>query len=378
MIRPVLAILLSVGAMSAVDGVTPTGVLLGQACALEGPAKGLGTGMNLGLKAAIAEANAAGGVNGRTLDLAALDDGYDPDRCVDAVGRLIEERKVFCLAGFVGTPTAKAALPIATEAGVPVVGLFTGAMFLRQPPQRLVFNVRASYDDETGLLVERLAADLGAKRIAVFHQNDSFGQAGLSGTEKALKKRGLALAGKGSFERNTVAVKTGLAAVMAGNPDAVVMVGPYKPVAAFVTEARAAGLQVPLATISFVGTENLIAELGARSDGLVISQVVPSPADPTLPVVAAYRAALAKVSPDAKPSYVSLEGYITGRVLIAGLVKAGADLSRDGLVAALEGLGGSDLGGLAIGFGPQQRQALGRVWLTRVAGGTAVPVEALK
>lgn len=377
--RILAAILLAAAAaLPAVDGVTDTTVLVGQACALDGPAKGLGTGMNLGLKAAIAEANAGGGIAGRQLELIAIDDGYDPDKCIDATGRLIEEKKVFCLSGYVGTPTAKAALPIATDAKVPVVGLFTGAGFLRNPPQKLVFNVRASYDDETELLVERFTADLGAKRIAVFYQNDSFGQAGLSGTEKALKKRGLELAGKGTFERNTVAVKTGLAAVIEAKPDAVVMVGPYKPVAAFVKEAHAAGLQVPMATISFVGTENLIAELAAESEGVVISQVVPSPGDESVAVVKAYRAALAKADAAAKPSYVSLEGYVTGRVLLLGIEKAGKELTRDGLVAALEGLQDADLGGLKVSFGPQRRQALSQVWLTRVHAGVAATIQSLK
>lgn len=376
--RRLLLLLAATAVLAAVDGVTDTSILVGEACALDGPAKGLGTGMNLGLKAAFAEANAAGGVEGRKVDLIALDDGYDPDKCIDATGQLVEEKKVFCLAGYVGTPTAKAAMPIATDAGVPVVGLFTGAGFLRNPPQRLVFNVRSSYDDETELLVERFTKDLGAKRIAVFYQNDSFGQAGLSGTEKALKKRGLEVAGKGTFERNTVAVQSGLAAVLAAKPDAVVMVGPYKPVAAFVKAAHGAGLTVPMATISFVGTENLIAELGAEAEGVVISQVVPSPADEALPLAKAYRAALAAVDPAAKPTWVSFEGYVSARVLLLGLAKAGKDLTRDGLVAGLESLHDADLGGLAVSFAPDRRQALAQVWLTRVKAGVATTVTALQ
>ncbi len=351
---------------------------IGQACALDGPAKGLGTGMHLGLRAALEEANAAGGVHGRKLALVAKDDGYDPDKCIDAVGKLVEDDKVFCLAGFVGTPTAKAALPIAIEAGVPVVGLFTGAMFLRSPPQKLVFNVRSSYDDETEVLVERLGADLGAKRIAVFHQNDSFGQAGLAGATKALEKRSLKVAATGTFERNTVAVQTGLAAMIAAKPEAIIMVGPYKPLAVFVKEARAAGLTCPLATISFVGTESLIAELGPAADGLVISQVVPSPSDAALPLAKAYQAALAKVQADAKPSYVSFEGYITGRVLLAGLDKTGADPTRERLVASLEGLSSLDLGGFSVSFAADRRQASDKVWLTRVTAGAAKPVDSLK
>jgi len=251
-------------------------------------------------------------------------------------------------------------------------------MFLRTPPQKLVFNVRASYEDETELLVERLTTDLGAKRIAVFHQNDSFGQAGLSGTTKALKKRNLAVASTGTFERNTVAVQTGLAIVKAANPDAIIMVGPYKPIAAFVREARATGVTCPVATVSFVGTESLIAELGVAADGVIISQVVPSPSDQALPVVKSYQAALTKVQADAKPSYVTLEGYVTGRVLLVGLDKGGADPTREKLVSSLESLKDQDLGGLQVSFGPDRRQGLSKVWLTRIAAGAAAPVDALK
>lgn len=368
--------LLAVGLAAVVTGADQ--ILIGQPCALDGPAKGLGLGMNLGLRAAITEANAAGGVNGRTLKLIAVNDGYDPDKCVDATAKLIEEDKVFCLAGLVGTPTTKAALPIAIEAKVPVVGMFTGAMALRQPPSPLVFHVRASYDDETELLVERLTKDLGAKRIAVFHQNDSFGQAGLAGTEKALGKRSLPLAAKGTFERNTVAVRSGLAAVQAGTPDAVIMVGPYKPVAAFVREARAAGLTCPLATISFVGTENLIGELADAANGLIISQVVPSPLDDGLALAKAYRAALTAEQADAKPSYVSFEGYIGGRILLAGLLQAGKDPTREALVKGLESLASYDLGGLPISYAADRRVALSRVWLTQVVAGAAKTTDALK
>lgn len=368
--------LLALGLAAVVAGADE--ILIGQPCALDGPAKGLGQGMNLGLRAAVKEANAAGGVHGRQIKLLAVNDGYDPDLCVDATAKLIEEDKVFCLAGLVGTPTTKAALPIAIEAKVPVVGMFTGAMALRQPPNPVVFHVRASYDDETELLVERLTADLGVKRIAVFHQNDSFGQAGLAGTEKALGKRSMQLAAKGTFERNTVAVRAGLTAVQAGTPDAVIMVGPYKPVAAFVREARAAGLACPLATISFVGTENLIGELADAANGLIISQVVPSPQDPELALAKTYRAALGAEQADAKPSYVSFEGYIGGRILIAGLLQAGKDPTREALVKGLESLAAFDLGGLEISYGAERRVALSRVWLTQVKAGSATTTGTLK
>src|SRR5262249_35708864 len=155
---------------------------------------------------------------------------------VDRTVQLVEKDQVFALAGYVGTPTAKVAVPIAQEGKVPLLGIFSGAMLLREPVQRYVLNVRASYDDETEALVAHLTSAKKASRIGVFYQNDSFGMAGLSGTEKALQRRGMQLAGKGSFERNTVAVKTGIAQLMEGKPDAVIIVAPYKPTAAFVRE----------------------------------------------------------------------------------------------------------------------------------------------
>jgi branched-chain amino acid transport system substrate-binding protein len=168
-----------------------------------------------------------------------------------------------------------------------------------------------------------------------------------------------------------VAVKAGLAAVLSGNPEAVIMVGPYKPVAEFTRQARAAGVKAVLATISFVGTESLIAELGAQSEGIVISQVVPPPTDPALPLAQSYRGALEKGSPGEAPSYTSFEGYIGGRVLLAGMEKAGKDATREQLIQAIEGLTDLDLGGLKLSYSGQSHQGLKAVFLTIVASGKA-------
>ncbi len=238
--------------MAVEPGISPKEILIGECAALSGPAAGLGTGMNQGMAACFASTNSVGGVGGRTLRLVSIDDGYDPDRCVSGTLELVDNQHVFALAGYVGTPTTKVVVPIITEKHVPLIGAFSGAMLLRldsatSKPYREVFNLRASYDDESEALVERLTVDLGAKRIAVFYQDDSFGQAVLSGTNKALAKRSLPLAGKGVFERNTLAVKKGLADIIDANPDAVIMVGPYKPIAAFLKEAHAAALQATFA-----------------------------------------------------------------------------------------------------------------------------------
>ncbi len=358
-------------AAAADPGIKDNEILIGQCAALTGPAEGLGTGINTGLKAAFEEANAKGGVHGRQIRLVADDDSYEPDKCVDCTGKMIEDKGVFALAGYVGTPTAKVAAPMVQEYKIPLVGLFTGAMLLREPVQRYVINIRASYDDETEALVEHLTKKQGFQKIAVFYQNDSFGFSVLSGVEKALTRRKLALVAKGSFERNTLDVKGGLAAVLAGGPDAVVMVGPYQPTAVFVRAAREAGLKAQLATISFVGTESLIAELGAASEGMIISQVVPSPTDGTLALSRDYQSALKKSTPSATPSYVSFEGYVGGRVLIAALDLAGKDLSREKLIDAFNGMRNLDLGGMVFSFSPSNHQGSSAVYVTTVKDGKA-------
>jgi len=380
-LAPALTLLFGVGlaltaeaAATFENGINGSEILIGQCAAMAGPAAGLGMGMNLGLKVAFEEANAKGGVQGRTIRLLAADDGYEPEKCVDCTEKMIEENHVFALAGYVGTPTAKVAAPISQEMKVPLVGLFTGASLLRDPVQRYIINIRASYDDETEALVKHLTKVSGAKKIAVFYQNDSFGLAGLSGVEKALARRKLGIAAKGTFERNTVSVQSGLTAVMEGAPDAVIIVAPYKPTAAFVRAAREAGLKAPFSTISFVGTENLIADLGRDATGLLISQVVPSPSDVSLALVRDYQAAIAKTAPDAAKSYVSFEGYVTGRALITALDRAGRDLTREKLIDAFHSISQVDFGGMTLSFSSTNHQGSSAVYLTAVKDGVAQPL----
>ena len=379
-----LLFMLSAGLLHGADpGISASEIKIGQAAALSGPAQGLGDGMRTGLKAWVDLTNASGGIHGRKLALVSVDDGYDPDKCAEATDKLINDDQVFCLAGYVGTPTSKVAIPLLSEAKTPLIGAFTGAMLLRVDdktgkPHRYVFNLRASYNDETETLVARLTSDLGAKRIAVFYQNDSFGLAGLAGSEKALTARSMTVCAKGTFERNTLAVKKGLVDIQAGTPDAVIMIGPYKPIAAFIKEARAAGLTCPLATVSFVGTEKLVAEAGAEGNGVIISQVVPAPEDASIPLVKEYQEALKTSAPQAVPGYISLEGFATGKLLGLALAKAGDPPTREALVDGLSQVTDADLGGLRVVFGANDHQASDAVFLTRIQGGAAVPVTSLK
>jgi branched-chain amino acid transport system substrate-binding protein len=361
----VLAALLGGGiSASAEDGVSAEKIVFGQATALEGPASALGQGMKMGLEAAFAEINKAGGVKGRKLELKSIDDGYEPTKSIEAVKRLLEEDKVFAIAGAVGTPTAAATQPIATAAGTPFIGAFTGAEFLREPYKPLVMNIRASYFQETEAMVEHLTKDLGASKIAIMYQDDAFGQAGLAGVKKALEKRQMQLAGEGTFERNTVAVKAALLAIKKVEPQAVIMISPYKPAAEFIKLAKQIKLDATFVNISFVGSDALAKELGPAGAGVVITQVVPFPKDAAITVVGRYQAALKASAPDAQPGFVSLEGYLVGRAIIAALEKVNGDPTRQALIEAVQKAGTFDLGGFSLAYSPSSNRGSDQVFLT--------------
>ena len=350
---------------SVTPGVSPGAVMFGQSSALSGPAKALGEGMRLGITAAFKEANRAGGIHGRQLSLTTFDDRYEPEAAIANTNRLIGENQVFALIGAVGTPTSKAAEPIATEAGVPYVGAFTGAEFLRDARKRpTVINVRASYYQETEEMVERLTRDLGVKRIGILYQDDSYGRAGLSGTLQALHRRGMALVAEATYPRNTQAVKSAVLDLRLGDPEAVIIVGAYQPVATFIKWCRYLDFNPIFVNISFVGSSALARALGTAGKGVVVTQVVPFPHDRWIPVVARYHEALRAVAANAEPGFVSLEGYLTGRVAVEALQRAGARPTRQGFISALQKAGTMDLGGFLLLYGEADNQGSDRVYLT--------------
>lgn len=362
---------------AASPGVSDTEVKVGMANALSGNASALGTGMATGTRVFFEKLNKAGGVHGRQVTLISKDDGYEPERCVAQTKELIETDKVFSLLGYVGTPTATAIMPILSQnPDLVFLAPFTGAEFLRNPIKKNVFNVRASYFDETEDLVEHLTSDLGIKEIGIFIQEDAFGAAGEAGVQKALRKRSLTLAGKGTYKRNTTDVAGGLGALKQTQPKAIIMIGAYKPCAAFIKAAKAAGLKAIFCNISFVGTAALIQELGTDGNGVVISQVMPSPQDDSVPVVKEYQAAMKAAGMEAF-DYTSLEGYVAAMVYADALTRAGKELTRAGYLTALESLKAS-LGGLEVGFSAANHQALKQVYLTQILDGKAVPINDLK
>ena len=350
-------------APDAAPGVTAERVLFGQSAAFSGPASELGQNMRRGIKAAFHEANEQGGVHGRRLELEDLDDAYEPEAAIANTKRLIEDHEVFALIGAVGTPTSRSAVPVAAEANTPYLAPFTGAAFLRaEDLHDVVVNLRASYNQETEEMVARLTDDLGVRRIGVLYQDDSYGRAGYNGVRAALERRSMTLAAVGVYPRNTLAVKTALLDLQEGKPEAVIMIGAYQPVAALVAWSRHLGFIPVFMTISFVGSNALAQELGPEGAGVFVTQVVPFPTDTSLPVVQAYHRALAAYDPDAVPGFVSLEGYLAGRLAILGLERCGPELTRECFLSSLRSA--DEIDGFKLRYGDADNQGSDEVFLT--------------
>lgn len=351
-------------------GVTDNEIIVGQSCALSGSAQALGQGMKAGLSAYFEKINASGGINGRKIRLISEDDGYEPDKAIEKTRKLIEKDNVFVLIGEVGTPTCKAIMPIIEETKTPLVGPFTGAEILRSPFNKYIVNVRASYNQEMEKLATYLVDQKGLKKVACFYQNDAYGKAGLSGIEIALKKRSLALCATGTYERGSTAVKNGLLDIRKGEPETVVMVGTYKACAEFIKLAKELEMtDVIFCNISFVGTEALQKELGAVGEGCIISQVVNVPSDESIPLVKEFQESMKKYQPEASAGFVSLEGFMAGKLFCMVVEKAGPDLSREKFLATLAEVKAFDLGGITLTYGPEDHQGMDQVFLTQIKDG---------
>jgi branched-chain amino acid transport system substrate-binding protein len=339
---------LTLAAAAAAQGVTDTQVVLGQSAAFSGPAMQLGKDMRDGALLYFNFINAKGGVNGRKIVLKSLDDGYDPTRAAANTKKLIDDDKVFALFGYVGTPTSAASMPIFTADKVPFVGAFTGAESLRKPVNPYIFNVRASYFDETEAIVQHLTA-MSIDNIAIFYQNDAYGQAGLEGVNRALAKRNMKLSASGTVERNTVNVAKAVDTIKKAHPQAVIMISAYKSCAAFIREMKKAGESPTFWNVSFVGSAALAKELGPEGRGVEISQVVPFPWDISIPVVREYKKLLEEAK-GGEPGFGSLEGFIAAKVMVEGLKRAGRRLDRESFLRAMDSLGEYDVGGFKVAY----------------------------
>ena len=363
----------------AVRGVTDSEIRFGISAPFTGPAKELGQNMKLGIEAAFNVANAKGGVYGRQLRLIAADDGYEPARTATTMKQLYENDQIFGLVGNVGTPTAVVALPYALDRKMLFFGAFTGAGLLRSdPPDRYVFNYRASYAEETAAVVNYLVKvrRLLPEQIAVFAQQDAYGDAGFTGVEKAIRSlRGgnetpiLRL----NYQRNTVDVDDAVAQLQQKRRipiKAVIMVPTYRAAAKFIEKTRNLYPDMIYTSVSFVGSTALADELmllGKKyATGVIVTQVVPA-VDGHSSLVLDYKSALAKYFPGQAPDYVSLEGYVDANVLIAALQRSGSQLDTEKLVGTLENLHELDIGlGTPVTFSRSDHQGMHKVWGTQL------------
>ena len=354
-----------------VPGVSDQTLLIGSSMALGGHASYLGKQTLHGALSFINIINEAGGIQGRKIKLIAYDDGYDPPVCVANTQRLIVQDKVFALFSYVGTPTTVRILPILEQAKIPLVGVFSGANALREPPNRYVINIRASYYQETNDAVKHLVQDLNLKKVAVFYQYDAYGFDGLKGTELALKAFGLTPVARGTYIRGTMNVEDGLNKIKNSGAEAVVMIGTYEPCAKFIRLAKSQGYQPIFYNVSFVGADELARRLGDEGQGVIVSQVVPSPEprrnQAQLIGVKEYAELHQKYFPEDTPNVIGLEGYINARVLVEGLSRAGKTITREKFIDALETIRNFSVGiDQAINFSPQDHQGLKAVYFSRI------------
>ena len=338
-------------------------IVLGQSAPFTGPASALGEQLKIGAQLYFDGVNERGGIAGRKIELQSLDDGYEPDRCAENTRKLID-RGVLALFGYVGTPTGLAALPLATAGRVPWIAPFTGAEALRKPFNRYAFHARASYYDETEVIVRQLNS-LGLKKIGVFHQNDSYGQAGFDGVKRAMLPLGLEPVSLGTVERNTVDVDAAVKSILAARPVAIVQIGAYAACAAFIRAARRASFYGNFYNVSFVGTAALAKELGKDARGVVVSQVMPYPYEPMTLLASEYvNAGRASLGDKFAPNYSGIEGFLSAKMIVEGLRRGNSGASPDSLISGLESLHDFDLGGFHVDFNAKKHTGSTFVELT--------------
>lgn len=356
-------------------------IVLGMSAAFSGPSAELGRGVRTGVELMVKRVNESGGIGGRRLRLVALDDSYQADPVKDNMVRLIDREQAVAVIGNVGTAGATVAVPIANEKKVLLFGTYSGADLLRKtPPDRYVINLRASYAEETSVMVRGLfKRGIKPQEIAFFTQNDAYGDSGFAGAVRALKEAGFEDAkslAHGRYDRGTIAVESGVMALVEARvkPKAVILVGTYAANARFIKLAKQVVPSAMFLNVSFVGSAALNQALGADGEGVIVTQVVPH-YDSPLPGVREFRAALARFAPDAPPSFIELEGYLAAKALVEGLRRASPNITRERLVDALES-SPIDIGiGRPLQFGKAEHQGSHQVWLTVIRDRKFVPLD---
>jgi branched-chain amino acid transport system substrate-binding protein len=346
------ALLLATGISHALaeNGINANEVVVGQSASLTGGAAEVGQQLRDGALAYFETINRKGGVNGRKIRLVTLDDGGQTKRGEENTNKLIGEEKVFLLFGYTGRNTSEAALPIIDKEDIPFFGAATGGEAIHGKFNKNVINVRASYRMETEAMVNYLVT-IGQKRIGMIYHKDDLTKSNLKMTEDALAKHGLKVVGSGAVDRNSSDVKEAVGILSKLAPEAVICNAAVKPLGQFVREMRKAGAPAQFLSVSFVGSP-IVKELGAEAAGLIMAQVVPLPTKKSIPIVSEYQAALAATGSKAGTSFNALEGFITAKVFVEALKRAGKDVTRAKFVKTVEGIDNYDLGGYFVSYSP--------------------------
>jgi len=352
---------------------------VGQSCALSGPTALLGKEMAKGARLYF-EKRAAG-----DIELIIKDDGYEPDLCRQNTDVFIRDG-VSALFGYLGTPTAKVAVPIANENKTVFFGAATGADFLSDPKENpYSFALRASYSAEIENMMRRLHDDLGIKKISLFVQRDSFGLVGVEGAVKALESiKGMEIvppvppipAAEASaeewngfwnkvphYKRNTVSVGGGVRQVRGNAAEAVILVGTARPCALAINQWHKMGFNVPMLNISFVGSKALAERLKAGGN-VYISQVVPDPWNSALPIVKQYQEDMGEAAADY--DFGGFEAYLAAKVLHQAVKNIKGEISSEAIKNALENMTSYDAGGITVSFSRDDRRGMDTVYLSKV------------
>ncbi len=358
-------------------------IIIGMSTALTGAAQEIGKDVKRGVEIYFAKINAAGGINGRPLELIALDDQYEPVLAGKNMRILTQNPKVLAIIGNVGTPTSIVTIPIANQQHILLFAPFTGANAARkEPPDRYVINLRASYEEETTAMIKGLLS-IGIKpeEMAFFLQNDSYGDSGYQGAIKALKNAGYVNLEKipiARYSRNTLNIERGLSILLDTStpPKAIIIVGAYAPSAKFIILAKKEFPNTLFLNVSFVGSMALLHVLGANSENIIVTQVVPS-IDSNELAVSDYRNDLYKYGDGTTPNFGSLEGYLDAKLFVIGLLEAAAKnkLDREGIIDTFEQMRNVDIGiSEKITLDKYHHQALNKVWPTIIKNGKFLPL----
>ncbi len=334
-------------------------IILGQSCALSGPSGALGRAYMNGANSYFETLNANGGVNGHKIKLISMDDYYEPNYAVKNTLDLIENKKVFAIFGEIGTPTSKAVIPIISKHKVPFLMPFSGAKLLREPDNRYIVNMRSSYEHETQALIEYLTKINKKSKIAIFYQNDSYGYAGLNGVKKALKEKNLPLIAEGKYRRNTLLIESAINTILDEKPDAIVMIGAYKPCALFIQEVkRRTQADITFANISFVGSKALVEALNYKAENVIISQVVP---------------VSTRLNDIQNRSFIFTEGYLAAKLFVKAVENSALPLTRERFLDSFSTLSPNILDeNLHLQIKNNKFNGLNNVYITKYENGSFV------